>query len=179
MNPSVNEDEIRKLRDMEMTLRDLPNVEGYLRLAQAYEKLGLHKEVERLVQKAERFEQGGHTEHLHIRGYLLAGNISSSAFVSEVLQVVSRAQLSGELIFDCTGLVYRLFFQDGQLINALSPHRPPGFDSLVAATQLAGGTYRFLEKKTADLPRLIEGNLDMLLLQAAQINDETCHHELP
>src|SRR6185503_17059984 len=122
-----------------MELSKTPSVEGFLDLAESYRKLGLAKEAERLIHEAERCEQGTHGPHGPLHN-LVSGAITQ-AMVVEVMQILNRTQITGELLLENSSQIVRIYFDRGEVINATSSLCPPGFPSFMIATHITHGNY--------------------------------------
>ncbi len=167
--PAVTEAQLRLLQDQAHKLAQLPTVEGCLDLAEKYRVVGLGKEAERLVNDAEKIERGELVENSQM-AHLLSGP-ASAHMVVEVMQILSRTQLTGELLLENSSHIVRVYFQRGEVINATSSLHRPGFDSFCAATHFCHGTYCFVER-SVPAERRLDNPLDVMLIEALQLQDE-------
>ncbi|HYG34265.1 MAG TPA: DUF4388 domain-containing protein, partial [Clostridia bacterium] len=102
---------------------------------------------------------------------LLSGT-ASPVMLAEVIQILSRTQRSGEFVIDALADTFRLFFDQGNIINASSQRHPPGLESFQQALRVPVGSYQFLEKPIGSMERLINEDTEFLLLNAMQEVDE-------
>jgi hypothetical protein len=91
--------------------------------------------------------------------------------LTEIIQILSRTQSSGDFVVDSQADTFHLYFDHGQIINASSQNWPQGIPSFRMALHVAHGHYRFVPMPTTQMPRLIHGGTDLLLLDAMQEKD--------
>jgi hypothetical protein len=161
---------LAKLREQEQQLSTSPSLDSYVQLADAYRSLGMKRQADRMLQMAEALENGASAPPPPADG-LLSGAVSPTMLV-EVIQILTRTKLSGEFIIDAKTQTFRLYFDHGHIINALSAQHSPGLDSFQMALRVTQGSYRFIQKSILDIPRLIDEPPDLLLLNAMQEADE-------
>jgi hypothetical protein len=157
---------LAELRRREKQALHQPTAESYLELADAYHALGLVKESDRLLQLAESYENSGPSP---ARG-LLSG-AANPVMLIEVIQILSRTKSTGDFVIDTQAETFHLFFDRGQIINASSQSEAPGMPSFRRALRVASGNYRFVQLPAHNLPRLIEGGTEILLLDAMHEED--------
>lgn len=155
--------ELRKQE--EQVAADKPTAESFMALADAYHALGLDKEADRLHRMAEIMESGGELPITQPAPGLLSGT-ANPTMIAEMMQILSRTTLTGELAIDGQTEIFRVFFDQGQIINAISAAYPEGLSSFGQALRVASGTYQFCERPVKNIKRLIQGSTDMLLLNA-------------
>jgi len=167
----VNAELLDKLRQEETRLAASPSTDGYLTLADSYRTLGMGKEADRILQLAEEAEGASQAAGTPPPDGLLSGSANPTMLV-EVVQILSRTKLSGDFTIDAEAQTFHLFFDHGHIINASSVHHAPGLDSFHQAICVPSGSYRFIQKSVGDVPRLIDGGTELLLLNAMQHVDE-------
>lgn len=155
---------LTELRAREAQLALHPTADGYLELADEYHALGLNKESDRFVQLAETLEANGINPNTHPANGLMFGTVDPVMLV-EVIQILSRTTLTGELIIDAPHEAFHLYFDEGHIISALCQSAPPGVATFRGALQVQFGTYRFIKKSVADISRVITARTEVLLLE--------------
>jgi hypothetical protein len=163
----ANTEILIKLRKSEEQITRNPTTESYFKLADEYLSLGLIKESDRLMQLAEQAEnkdQSPSAQGSHHHG-LLSGS-ANPTMILEVIQILSRTKVSGELAIEAPAQTFRLFFDSGHVINAFSQVHSAGFNSFRMALRVPHGTYCFVEKKVDQIPRTIDEMTEILLLNA-------------
>ncbi|WP_160164511.1 DUF4388 domain-containing protein [Pedosphaera parvula] len=164
-------EQLLELRRREEEIAAKPSAECYLKLADDYQNLGLNKESDRLLQLAESLE-GGDRAHGHDHSKGLMSGAANPVMIAEVIQILSRTTLTGDLSIDAKTETFHLYFDKGQIINASSEHYPPALKSFCMALRVTSGTYRFAERPVDKIERLIEGNTEVLLLNAMYDKDQ-------
>jgi hypothetical protein len=163
---------LAELRKQEEQLAGVkPTPESYIKLADDYHALGLTKESDRLHHMAELVESGGQPLPSQPNPGLLSGT-ANPTMIAEMVQILSRTTLTGELLIDGQVEMFHVFFDHGQIINASSQSHTEGIVSFFMALRVACGTYQFCEKPVKTIKRLIQGSTDMLLLNAMHAADE-------
>lgn len=173
-NPAVSNHLLQDLRKHEKELVRQPSTEGYLKLADEYRLLGMGKESDRLLQLAEAIESGERVSDSQTPVNLLSGT-ATPVMVVEIIQILSRTKLSGEFIIHAPGENYSIFFDHGHIINASTSNQKyaPGLESFHQAMRVPQGTYHFVQKAVTNEVRLIDGQTEILLLNAMQDADES------
>lgn len=158
-DPAV-EERLLALRRREAQVILRPSAEAYVDLAESYQSLGLEKESDRLLQAAESLE-------LNSRPHpgLLCGTANPTMII-EVIQIVTRTTLKGELTIETPADTFHLFFDEGRIINASCQSQPSGLASFRMALRVTSGNYRFVEKTVDKVIRLIDDPTETLLLNA-------------
>jgi hypothetical protein len=168
--------ELADLRRRERQVACSPSAVSYLELADQYLGLGMGKESDRLTQLAEALENGEPNPNSSATTSLLSGS-ASPIMLAEVIQILTRTQLSGDFTIDGQAQVFHLYFEKGRIINAASQQHPEGIESFYMAMRVPFGTYHFIQKPVTDISRLIEDSTDMLLLHAMHEADcEAAQH---
>ena len=165
-----------RLRQEEAQITESPSADSYVKLADAYRLLGMGKEADRVLQMAEVIESGGRPQGQQAADGLLSGAASPTMLV-EVIQILSRTKLSGDLVIDAQAQTFHLYFDHGHIINASSNHHPSGLVSFRMALRVACGSYRFVQNPVGDVSRLIDERTEILLLNAMQDVDERTNTE--
>lgn len=166
---------LRELRAREAQITCLPKAESYLELAEDYQALGLVKESDRVRQLAELLEGGCDHNLLHKANGLMFG-AANPIMLAEVIQILSRAALTGDLSIDAPAQTYHVYFNQGRIVNATSEQHAAGSSSFRMALRVTSGTYRFVEKSVDGQIRSIHEPTDVLLLNALQeVDKETAH----
>jgi hypothetical protein len=160
-----------ELRRREKELAIQPSAEGYLDLAAQYRLAGMAREADRLLQLAEGMENLGKPSAQATQEGLLSGT-ANPLMIAEVIQILSRAQLSGEFVIVSPNDRFQLYFNQGHIINAHSQQCAPGLESFRQSLRVANGTYQFLQKTIEGVPTLIDEQTEVLLLNAMQDADE-------
>jgi len=160
-----------ELRHREDQLAANPSAAGYLELADEYHNLGLNKESDRLLQLAEAVETGGPGYGSHSANGLMFGAVDPVMLI-EVIQILSRTTLTGELIIDAPSEAFHIFFNQGHVINAVSQSYPCGIRSFRQALQATFGTYRFIKRPVDAIDRVISSQTEVLLMEAIHHADE-------
>jgi hypothetical protein len=168
---------VLELRNREQEIAANPSAEDYVKLAEEYQALGLDKESDRLLQLAESLE-GGEKAHGHDSAKGLMSGAANPVMLSEVIQIIGRTALTGDLTIEAKTQVFHLYFDQGQLINATSEQHPAGPKSFYVALHVNGGSYRFSEKPVDKIERLIQGNVEVLLLNAMYDKDEELNRQI-
>jgi len=168
---SIDIERLMLLRRLEAEIARSPSVETYLKLADEYHSIGLGKESDRLLQLAEAAENGKEPKNTPANNNGLMSGTANPLMVIEVIQILSRAKLNGDMIIDCEAQTFHLYFNQGQIINATSQHYEAGLESFRMSLRVSCGTYRFFEKQLENVPRLIEENTEILLLDAVHEAD--------
>jgi hypothetical protein len=162
----ANTEILIKLRKSEEQITRNPTAESYFELAGKYHALGMIKDSDRLMQLAEVVENKGSpsTHGTHPHG-LLSG-AANPTMILEVIQILSRTKVSGELTIEAPAQIFRLFFDQGHVINAYSQVHSAGFNSFRMALRVPHGAYYFVEKMVDQIPRTIDEMTEILLLNA-------------
>lgn len=163
---------LSELRQRELQVALKPCAEAYISLAKEYLAIGLSKEYDRLLQKAESIENGGRPRDPHGSEALLSGT-NNPAMLIEVIQTLSRTPASGDLVIVTPAQSYHIYFHEGWIISAMSQDYPSGIASLRRALSTTSGTYGFFEKDVSNVERVIFDSTDILLLNVLQHADET------
>jgi len=140
-------------------------------LSDQYRLAGMGREADRLLQLAEGMENLGKPAAQASQEGLLSGT-ANPLMIAEVIQILSRAQLSGEFVITAPHDRFQLFFNQGHIINAQSQQHAPGLESFRQSLRVANGTYQFLQKNIEGIATLIEEQTEVLLLNAMQEADE-------
>lgn len=90
----------------------------------------------------------------------------------EMIQIVGRTHLTGDFVIDAPNDTFRLFFDQGQIINASSDRHAPGYESFCQALRVPYGSYHFVQKPVLGVTQLIDEKTDILLIKAMQEADE-------
>jgi len=170
---------LAELRRREEAIATQPTAECYLKLAHEYHALGLNKESDRLLQLAEALENGLSSTTRQDHNGLMCGT-ADPVMLIEVIQILSRTTLTGELIVDTPEQTFHAFFDQGNIINASSQSFADGLESLRRMLQISFGTYRFIKKSVAHMAHLIDDQTEVVLLNVMHDADrEAVGHTLP
>jgi len=167
---------LRELRAREAQITCVPTAESYLKLADEYQALGLVKESDRIRQLAEILEVGSEHPLLHKANGLLYG-AANPIMLAEVMQILSRTTLTGDLSIDTPAETYHVYFNQGRIINASSQQHAAGLPSFRMALRVTSGSYRFVEVSVDGLDRFIHEPTEILLLNALHEADIEAGHK--
>jgi hypothetical protein len=92
--------------------------------------------------------------------------------LSDMLQLVSSNNMTGEFVVQCESSKCSLYFDDGRICHAVGPGLS-GEQAFFAAFGLESGRYYFIETTELPAERTIEAGTQFLILEALRQVDET------
>ena len=175
-NELKREDSFRKelaaIQAEEQKVLKSPSGKALIDLIQRYNAIGRIEDTVRMMRMAEDYREQHPGEPGDVQGSLLSGAVTSMMLV-EVLQLLNRADKTGELVMESEGSKFQIYLQKGRIVHALSTSFLPGEESFYMAIRLQKGSYRFLEMSEMNMEATIEAKFDHLIMEAVRLMDES------
>ncbi len=162
-----------QLKKEERKLRVRPTASGYLDLASSYAEIGLNEDANRAMDIASRMIGPRSTESQIIRQkYYMSGQLNRD-ILTELIQMFSRLQSSGQLVLEMKSGTAHVYFQRGQVINVRLGHGvEEGLEGMKEVLKNCDGTYHFIQREIIDVKTSVFVNCQALLLEAIKAVDE-------
>jgi len=161
----------REVKALEMALEEKPTVDGFLELAELYQKQGRKKDAERSLLMAESMERSVEaTEEGKLP--VLRGTLENGMLV-EVLQMLTIGCRSGDLTVDLPGEGGKalIHFRKGQVWDAKIGWKV-GRDAFREIIARREGLWQFNDDRQEPIERRITKNTQFLILDAMKVRDE-------
>jgi chemotaxis signal transduction protein len=162
----------KEVKDLELGLEEKPTVDGFLQLAELYQKQGRKKDSERCLLMAESMERGVEAAE-EGRTPILRGTIESGIFV-EILQMLSLSRKSGDLCIQIPGESQEavIHIRQGQIWDAKIGWKV-GREAFCEVINRSEGLWEFHDDRQEEVQRRITKNAQFLILDALKKRDES------